>query len=116
MGSNQNILIGKRVPLQSIIVRRIQLLTIRFRRHAKKVITPLFPPDIKKRRSESGKFPGIKIDSGRIRNHIQEALIMSTIRNNLLWFDQIGKVKANRQLAKPQLTGTHQRIIEFIGG
>jgi hypothetical protein len=92
------------------IICRIQLLAIKFRRHTEKMITPFCPPDIKKRRSEGGKFPEIKINSGRIKNQIQEMLIMSTIRNNLMWFDQIGKVNANRQLSKPQLTSTHRRL------
>jgi hypothetical protein len=63
------------------IICRIQLLAIKFRRHTEKMITPFCPLDIKKRRSKTGKFLGVKIDSGRIRNQIKETLIMSTIRN-----------------------------------
>jgi hypothetical protein len=84
------------------MIRRVQHLTIDSWGNTEEVITPFFPPDVKEGTSEAGKSLGSKINGGRIRNPIQEMLIISTIRNNLPWFNKKREIKANRQLAKTE--------------
>jgi hypothetical protein len=71
------------------MIRRVQLLTIDSWGNTEEVITPFRQPDVKKGRNEAGKSPRRKINGGRIRNPIQEMLIISTTRNNLPWVNQI---------------------------
>jgi hypothetical protein len=71
------------------------------------MITPFCPSDIEKIRSKIGKSLRVKINSGRIGYQIQQKLIIGTTRDNLSWFDQVGELKTNWQLAIPQLTSTH---------
>jgi hypothetical protein len=78
------------------LIHRIQLLAIKCSGHTEKMITPFYPPHIKKRRSKTRKFLGVKINGGRIKDQILEMLIISTVRNDLPRFNQIGKVKANQ--------------------
>jgi hypothetical protein len=47
------------------------------------MIAPFCPPDIEKRRREARESPRIKIDDSRVKNPIQEMLIISTTRNDL---------------------------------
>jgi hypothetical protein len=61
--------------------------------------------DIEKRR-KAGKLPGVKIDGGRIRNPVQETLIIDIIGDNFPWLDQIREIETNQQLTKPQLMRT----------
>jgi hypothetical protein len=89
------------------MICRVQHLTINSWRNTEKMITPFCPLDVEKGRSKAGKSPRIKVNGGRIRDLIQKTLIISAIWNNLPWLNQVRKIKANRQLAKPQLTSTH---------
>jgi hypothetical protein len=84
------------------------LLTVIFWRDTEKVITPFCPPNIKKGVRKAKKSPGININnSSRVKDPVQKALITSTTRNDFPWFNEIRKVKAKRQLAKPQLMSTY---------
>jgi hypothetical protein len=68
---------------------------------------PFCPPDVEKGRRKTRELLGVKIDSGRVRNPIQETTIMDIIRDNFSWLDQIKEIKTNRQLTNPQLTSAN---------
>jgi hypothetical protein len=71
------------------------------------MIIPLCPPDVEKGKRKTRELAGVKVDSSRIRNSIQEMTIMDVIRDNFPWLDKMRKIKTNRQLAKPQPTSTY---------
>jgi hypothetical protein len=77
-------------------VIRIQLFTINSEGHTEEMIIPFYPPDDKKGRRKTGELPGVKINSSRVRNPIQETKIMDIIRDNFPWLDQIREIKTNR--------------------
>jgi hypothetical protein len=54
----------------------VQLLTTDSSGNIEQAITPFCAPDVKKEGRKARKSPGSKIDSGRIKNPIQKALII----------------------------------------